>query len=231
MKGGELMQEDVVTVTPETSLKDVARALVEHRISGLPVCGADSCVLGVVTEGDILYKERGRVERSSGPLAWLVDGTRYDEVAKAWARTAGEAMTAPAVTITPERPAAEAARRMIENRVNRLVVINGAHRLVGIVSRADLVRAFIRSDATIVEEIRADVLKRVLWVEPERVQIVVRNGEVELGGELETRADVDVLVRLVEKIPGVMSVRSTVGHRVELRGRHRTSRPPAVKSS
>jgi len=219
MKVEQLMQKDVVTVAPDASLKAVASALVEHRISGVPVCDEEGRVLGVVSEGDILYKERGRIERPGGPLAWLVDGTRDAEVTKSWAKTAREAMTAPAITIAPGRAAAEAARLMIEKRINRLVVVDRHEKLVGIVTRADLVRAFTRSDVEIAEEIRDDVLRRVLWVEPETITIAVRNGEVELGGELERRIDADVLVSLVEKIPGVVAVRSNVTHRVDdLRG-------------
>ena len=215
MKVEQLMQINVVSVVPAASLKDVAAALVKNRISGMPVCDEEDHVVGVISEGDILYKERGRIERSGGPLAWLVEGTPYAEITKSWATTAGEAMTAPAITITPGRAAAEAARLMIEKGVNRLVVVDRDERLVGIVSRADLVRAFTRSDVEIIEEIRNDVLRRVLWVEPEKVKIIVRQGEVELTGELETSADAAVLVSLVEKIPGVVSVRSTVTHRFD----------------
>ncbi|MGZ8696956.1 MAG: CBS domain-containing protein [Gaiellaceae bacterium] len=215
MKVEQLMQKEVVTVAPDASLKEVAAALVEHRISGVPVCDEEGRVLGVVSEGDILYKERGRIERPGGALAWLVDGAPYADVTKSWAKTAGESMTAPAITITPGRAAAEAARLMIEKGVNRLVVVDRDDRLVGIVTRADLVRAFPRSDIEIVEEIQHDVLRRVLWVEPETIKIIVRQGEVELAGELETNADAGVLVSLVEKIPGVVSVRSSVTHRFD----------------
>ncbi len=218
MKVSQLMQRHVVTVAPQTSLKDVAGTLVANSISGVPVCDPDGRVLGVVSEGDILFKERGRDERPGGPLAWLVDGTSYADVTKAWARTAGEAMTSPAVTILPDRPVADAARLMIERGVNRLVVVDRDDAVAGIVTRADLVRAFTRSDIEILEEIRDDVLARVLWVDPERVRIAVRDGEVELSGSLETSADADVLVRLVEKIPGVVSVRSTVAHRSDEAG-------------
>lgn len=225
MKVEELMQKDVVTVAPEASLKDVAVALVKNRISGMPVCDAEGHVVGVISDTDILYKERGRIERPGGPLAWLVDGTPYAEVTKSWAKTAGEAMTAPAITITPGSAAAAAARLMLEKKVNRLVVIDRDEGLVGIVTRADLVRAFTRSDAEIVEEIRDDVLRRVLWVGPETIEIDVRQGEVELAGELETNTDAAVLVSLVEKVPGVVSVRSSVRHRVGYGGGAARSAP------
>jgi CBS domain-containing protein len=215
MKIKDLMTSDVVTAAPEASLKDVAKTLVEHRISGMPVCGEDGRILGVVSEGDILHKERGRIERRGGPLAWLVDGTSYTDVAKAHARTAREAMTAPAITIAPHRPAAAAARLMVEKGVNRLPVVASDGTLLGIVTRADLVRAFTRSDEEIAEEIREDVLRRGLWVDPGLFQITVRDGEVELAGELETRPDAVVVEKLVERIPGVVSLRSSLTHRAD----------------
>ena len=97
----DLMTTEVLTVSPETPLKDAAAILAEHNISGLPVCDEAGRVLGIVSEGDILFKERGPREPHGGPLAWLVDGARFHESAKESARTAGEAMTAPAVTIFP----------------------------------------------------------------------------------------------------------------------------------
>jgi CBS domain-containing protein len=218
MKTKDLMTRDVLSVAPEASLKDVARALVERGISGLPVCDDAGRVLGVVSEADILFKERGRAERPDGLLAWLFEESSEAELAKTRARTAGEAMTAPAITIGPNRPAALAARLMIEQGVNRLPVVADDGTLLGIVTRADLVRAFTRSDDEIAAEIRQDVLERVLWVDPKTIEITVENGEVELAGELETSADVAVLQTLVEKIPGVISVRSGVTHRVEPTG-------------
>ncbi len=214
MKVEELMSRDVVTVTPEASLKEVAQLLVEHGISGLPVCDAQGRVVGVISEGDILYKERGRVERR-GRLARLLAPARRGELAKAQARTAGEAMSAPAITIGPERPAAAAARLMVERQVNRLPVVGGDGSLVGIITRADLVRAFNRSDEEIATEIREQILRRILWVEPDSFQVSVRGGEVELAGELETEADLSVLLKLVQKVPGVVAVRSAVSHRLE----------------
>lgn len=210
----ELMTEEVLTVSPETSLKDVAAILAEHGISGLPVCDAERRVIGVVSEGDILFKAQGHRERHGGALAWLVDGSRLQDTAKQDARTAGEAMTSPAITITPERPVAAAARIMLDRGVNRLPVVRDGT-LVGIVTRADLVRAFTRADEEIVAEIRDDVLRRALWLEPDSVEITVQRGEVELAGEIEAKSDVEVLKKLVQRIPGVVSVRSSVLYRVD----------------
>ena len=209
----ELMTREVLTVPPDASLKDVAAILAEHGISGLPVCDAAGRVLGVVSEGDILFKAQGARQRLGGALAWLVD-SRLQSPAKQDARTAGEAMTSPPITITPDRPAAAAARIMLDRGVNRLPVVRDGT-LVGIVTRADLVRAFTRADEEIVAEIRDDVLRRALWLEPDSVEITVRRGEVELAGEIETKSDVEVLRKLVQRIPGVVSVRSSVLYRVD----------------
>jgi CBS domain-containing protein len=209
----ELMTTEVLTVSPGTPLKDVAAILAEHGISGLPVCDAEGRVLGVVSEGDILFKEQGRRERRGGALAWLVDASRYKETGKELARTAGEAMTSPAITVTPDRPASAAARIMLDHGVNRLPVVRDGI-LLGIVTRADLVRAFTRSDEEIVVEIRENVLRRALWLEPDAVEITVLHGEVELVGEIEAKSDVEVLKKLVQRIPGVVSVSSHVLFRV-----------------
>jgi CBS domain-containing protein len=206
MRVEDLMTRDVVSVAPSTSVKSIAETLVEHRISGLPVCEMDGTVVGVVSEGDILVRAEGRAEASRGVLGWLIDGPSAVELVKARALTADQAMTAPAITIAPHRPAAAAARTMVERGVNRLIVVDGYGKLVGIVTRADIVRAFARPDDEIEQEIRQDVLLRMIWAEPGRVDVSVRNGEVELRGELETTSDVELLEAFVGRVTGVLSV-------------------------
>jgi CBS domain-containing protein len=139
-----------------------------------------------------------------------VDTTPDWELEKIEARTAGEAMSAPAITVTPIESAARAARLMTENGVNRLPVVAMNGRLAGIITRTDLVRAFVRPDEEIAAEIRGDVLERVLWADPGSIEIAVRDGEVELAGRLQNETEVEVLEKLVAKIPGVVTVRSTV---------------------
>jgi CBS domain-containing protein len=199
MKVKDVMTPEVATVTPDTSLKQVAELLVARRISGVPVCDAAGVVVGIVSEGDIVRHEGGPTERP--PLVRLV--TAAD--GRAPTRTAGEAMTSPAVTIGPERAVAAAAKLMVEAGVNRLPVVeNGA--LVGIVSRADLVRAFVRSDEEIALELRDDVLERTLWLSPDAVEIAVADGEVRLTGDLPRRSDAELLLWFARRVPGVVSV-------------------------
>lgn len=223
MRVGELMTERVITVGPATPLKEVARTMVEHGVSGVPVCDVEGHVLGVVSEGDILYREHDPGEGRRGPLGWLVDGSAAAAYAKAGARTARAAMTSPAITIQPYASAAQAARVMCERRVNRLPVVHD-ERLVGIVSRADLVRAFIRPDEVIERELREDVLDRMLWIEPGTIEVHVENGAVELSGRLHARADVELLKRLVAAVPGVTRVDSSVTWELDNRARRPVER-------
>ena len=203
MRVANVMTHDVVSVRPETPLKEVAQLLVEQRISGVPVCDDAGRVLGVVSEADVLVKEEGVAVDPRGMLGWLLaDG---DQGAKALARTAGEAMTSPALTISAGRPVSEAARTMVEKKVNRLPVVDG-ERLVGIVTRADLVRAFTRSDAAIAEEIANDVLLRTLWIDPAPIEITVEDGLVTIAGRVATRSEAELIGAYVSRVPGVVDV-------------------------
>jgi len=208
MKVQDLMTKDVWSVAPETSLKDVAGVLVEHGISGMPVCDAEGRVLGVVSEADIVVKQGGGLGRSSGVRAWLASGSKTEE-RKASARTAGEAMTALAITVGPLSSAYAGARLMIERGIVR------GQKLVGIVTRADLVRAFYRTDAEIAREIREDVIVRTALLQPGLVGVEVEQGEVTLDGQVDRRSEVRVIESLAARVPGVVGVTSKVAWRVD----------------
>ena len=212
------MTRDVITVAPETPLAEVAELLVRHRISGIPVCGANGEVLGVVSEADILRKLEGVSPDLARPLAWLV--RRLDgELDKVAARTAGEAMTAPALTARPRQQTAEIARLMVDHRINRVPVVRG-DRLVGIVSRADLLRAFIRSDEEIEHEIRHDVFQEMLLLAPGDVEVRVNRGCVAVKGHVSTQQDAEILERCVRRVPGVVDVAVELRWPEAARARH-----------
>jgi CBS domain-containing protein len=214
MRVKDLMTTNVLAVRSSTQLKDAAALLTEHRISGLPVVDGEGRVLGVLSEGDILYKETGAKDKP-GFFDRLLAVPPIGLDFKLAARTVGEAMSAPALTIGPGRPVTEAATVMIEEGVNRLPVIGDEERLIGIITRADLVRAFVRSDAEIEQEIRDDVIRRTLWLEPDTMQIEVVGGEVRLSGEVETRTDAELIPTFVQRVPGVASVLSKLRWREE----------------
>jgi CBS domain-containing protein len=207
----DVMTRSVITVDPGTPIREVARLLVDHGVSGLPVVDASGAVIGVVSEGDLLIKEQGHEGVRHRPLARLFGESRETRsaVAKVEARTAGDAMSRPAVTIDAWRPLQAAADIMVQKKVNRLPVIDQG-KLVGIVTRADLVRAFVRSDEELAETIRSEVLLRALWLNPVSFDIVVRDGEVHIRGKVERRSTSEMLPRFVEMVPGVVTVEADV---------------------
>ncbi|HEY2543353.1 MAG TPA: CBS domain-containing protein [Gaiellaceae bacterium] len=218
-----LMTTHVVTASPETPLKRVARMLTRYRISGIPVCDADGTVLGVVTEADILCKQQGFSQEPGGLLGRLFEKADA-EGERILARTAGEAMTTPPVTIAPDASTSEAARIMTTRHINRLPVVHEG-RLVGIVSRADLVRAFHRSDADIEQELTEDVLLQQMWISPHEVEVAVDDGVVTLAGMVENKTQAQLVAAYARRVPGVVDVESRITWRVDDQSR-RLSRIP-----
>lgn len=204
----DVMTQQVITVHPATPLKEVAQLLVKHRLSGLPVVDDEGAVVGVVSETDLLVKEQGVDAVPHRPLARFLGESRKTrtQLAKLEAITAGEAMTAPAVTISSERRISEAAAIMTSRGINRLPVVDDG-RPVGIVTRADLIRAYVRTDDELAATIRKDVFKRILWLDPELYDIEVRDGVVAISGQVDRRATVETVERAVGMVPGVVGVR------------------------
>jgi len=204
-----VMTTPAISVPPEMPLKDVAAILVEHRISGVPVARNEE-VVGVISEADIVAGEGVSAPTDRARLlAWLMGGDSEALTSRLVARTAGEAMSAPAITIDSWQSAGAAAATMTKHGVKRLPVLkNGV--LVGIVSRSDLVRAFARSDAELERDIRENVISRELWLSPTEITVEVRGGEVTLVGTVDREVDVDALVHQVGRVPGVVSVVPTL---------------------
>ena len=196
----QVMTTEVVTVTPETPIAEVARILVERGISGLPVVDPEGRVLGIVSEGDLLVREAGH---------WS-DEKPQARGGKVDARTAGEAMTAPALTIEPFRAIRAVAEIMIGNHVNRLPVVDAEGRLLGIVSRADLVRAFVRTDAELERTIRSEVLIRDMWLDPDKFEVRVERGVAKVTGSVTKRSTAEVIARLLAMVPGIVAVEADI---------------------
>jgi CBS domain-containing protein len=201
----DIMTKDVVTVAPSEALKTAAAKMLEHGISGVPVVDA-SGLAGVLSETDILFKERVHPERRR-LLDRLLRDPNAPPAVKLDARLVEEAMTAPAVTIAPGRPVSDAATTLLELGIDRLPVVDGG-RLVGIVTRSDLVRAFIRSDESIADEIRDDVVVRKAWASPGSITISVTRGEVVLEGDVDSETVAETVVSLARRVPGVVDVES-----------------------
>jgi CBS domain-containing protein len=200
----DVMTQEVVTVNEHASFKDIAMLIAERRVSAVPVLDREGRVLGVVSEADLVLKE----EYPEGPPEGRIFQGRRRRIAQAKAAgdTAAELMTAPAVTIGPDASVAEAARLLHRHGIKRLPVVDPAGPLLGIVSRADLLKVFLRSDGDIAREIREQVLMLAMWMNPDTVAIDVRDGVVTLTGQLERRSLIPITVSLVRGLDGVVDV-------------------------
>ncbi|WP_416975012.1 CBS domain-containing protein [Streptomyces sp. 4F14] len=210
-KVGSVMTADVVHAGRDTPFKEVARLLARHRISGLPVVDGDDKVLGVVSETDLMVRQAGW---EPPRLARLTRAARR-RAAKATARTAGQLMSEPPVTVHAEDTIAEAARTMAERRVERLPVLDVEDRLVGIVTRSDLLRVFLRPDAEIRAEVVAEVMVRGLLLPPYGADVFVTDGVVTLRGQLELRSDTEIAVAMTRRVDGVVDVVDRLTHRLD----------------
>jgi CBS domain-containing protein len=210
MKVSDVMSRDVTSVTPDTALRDVARTLAERRISGVPVVDAAGRCLGIVSEADLLAKQLSRPSNRRSPLEWILGEQRDpEELRRHGARTAAEAMSAPVISIAPDRPLRDAAALMVDRSVNRLPVLS-VDRLVGIVTRADLVRAYLRLDEDIEHTIHDDVLRRTMWLDPDEFVIEVREGPVRINGRVDRRSSARIIERLIGLVDGVAAVESHI---------------------
>ncbi|MCW3841571.1 CBS domain-containing protein [Micromonospora yasonensis] len=209
----DVMTRDVATVREETPYRQIVDVLIRRGISAVPVVDSFDRVLGVVSEADLLHK----VERSGHPDERRVFKGRRRRTAreKAGALVAGDLMTAPAVTTTPPASLPAAARLMDREAVKRLPVLDDLGRLVGIVTRSDLLRVHLRTDAEIREDVVQQVLRKVLAVRDGLVTVQVCDGEVTLDGRLDRRSAVDLAGRLAAQVAGVVQVHITVGYDVD----------------
>ncbi|MFJ5708411.1 CBS domain-containing protein [Streptomyces sp. NPDC093105] len=205
----EVMTHNVVTAAPATPFKDIARLLAEHDVSAVPVVDKDRRLLGVVSEADLL---RATAELPDLEGRWA--GVRLPSQGRGVpdAETAAELMTTPAVAAHPSWNLAETARTMHRKGVKRLPVTDETGRLVGIVSRSDLLRPFLRSDTAILDEIEHDVLAGTLRLAPDTIRVAVDDGVVTLTGSVDERADIPVIVRLCRSVDGVVALHESIDY-------------------
>ncbi|KUL23470.1 CBS domain-containing protein [Actinoplanes awajinensis] len=211
-KIGDVMTRDVVSVAEDTSYHDLVDLLVGKRISAVPVVDGFGRVTGVVSEADLLRK----IEYGGDEQPRIFERRRRrGERAKATARTAAGLMSAPPVVALASMPLAAAARLMDANGVKRLPVTDDLGRLVGIASRGDLLRTYLRTDDEILADVRAEVLRPFLADEADGVTVTVTGGVVGLSGRVDRWSSADIAERLTHQVAGVIEVSSALSYALD----------------
>lgn len=205
---GDVMTRTVVALDSGAAFKDIVRAMRKWKIGSLPVVDGEYRVLGVVSEADLLPKEEVRDGAGDFGTVPLPARLRLAVTAKAGARTAGELMSAPPVTVRPGATIAQAARTMALHQVKSLPVVDQGGVLKGVVSRSDLLKVFLREDLDIAGEIRREVVARLFPDPLEPVRVAVHDGVVTLTGRVPDASLVPVAVRLARAVEGVVDVDS-----------------------
>lgn len=177
----QVMSVPVHSAAPATGVKQLVRTLREHRISALPVVDGERRLLGVVSEADVLITGGGGV-------------------------TAADLMTAPEVAVGPGLEVSEAARLMGEKGVRRLIVVDDDGRVIGIASRADLLKVYLRDDDAIKRDVQA-IVRDVLWLDVS-LSVQVSDGKVGIHGKVPRRSDRTSL----QHSPGVVAVESAIAY-------------------
>ena len=221
MKASDIMVSDVITVGPDSTIQEVAEILVNSRISGLPVLDEHGRLVGIVSEGDLLRRaESGTEHERSWWLKLLMDREKLAaEFIKEHGRRVRDVMTHDVITVSPETPAAEVAGLLERNRIKRVPVVEHG-RVVGIISRANLVQALAGMRKTIAaerpvsdSELRETVLARLRaepWAKTALINVTVNGGAVDLWGIVDSEAERQALRVAIEVTPGVRDVTNNV---------------------
>jgi CBS domain-containing protein len=209
----DVMTTDVATVREGTAYREIVDVLTSRHVTAVPVVDAARRVLGVVSEADLLHK----VELQGQPHERRIFASRHQRQAlvKAGATLAADLMTTPCVTVAPDASLVEAARAMGERNVKRLPVVDDLGRLVGIVTRGDLLKVHLRPDADIRRDVLGEVLHRILGVGDGVVDVTVYDGVVTLTGQLDRWSTVHLALRLTGQVSGVVEVINALGYAID----------------
>ena len=225
MNAADVMVSKVITVGPDASVATIAETLLANRISAVPVIDDNSALLGIVSEGDLIHRVETGTEQ---PRAWWLEffigkDALAREFIKSHGRKAADVMTRPVITVKPDTPLGELASLLEKHRIKRVPVVKGG-KIVGIVSRANLVQALvtlgtgIKPSASANDSIlRADLLGR-LRLQPwwtNSINVIVKEGIVELWGYVDSQVASDAIRIAVEEAPGVRQVSNNLA--IEIR--------------
>ena len=207
MNVGDVMTSEVTTIGGDAPLKEAAMVMVHAGISGIPVVDENGRVVGIITEADFVAAE---ADRSWGRQRKRLLANFFGEAETTAASTVADVMTKNPHTIDSSSSVTEAARRMTDLDVKRLPVVLPDGTLAGIISRADVMGVFARSDAELKAEVEDDVIGRIMRLSPGSIGVVVVDGVVALSGGVDTRSESRLLEELAVRVEGVISVESAV---------------------
>jgi len=200
----DVMSEHVVSVARQTPYKEIVEKMVHHAVSAMPVVDDTNKVLGVVSEADLLHKvELMGAERH---VQLLERRRRRVARAKASGDVAGDVMTTPPVCISADASLSAVARMMDDEHVKRLPVVDEQGQLIGIVSRRDLLRIYLRDDDAISADIAEGVLRQGMWMDPAAIDVTVDRGVARLSGEVDRKSTAEIIVQLCRGVTGVVDV-------------------------
>jgi CBS domain-containing protein len=217
----DVMTAKVVTVTPDTPVEQIARILLEHRISGVPVVDPNGQIVGIVTEGDLMRRPELETERRRPWWLGMVadERTRAEEYTKSHGSRAEHVMTRNVVTVTEDTTVGEIAHLLERHRIKRVPVVRDG-KLVGLVSRANLIQGLAApreaapapamDDRTIRERITR-TLDREAWVTHSPLNVIVTNGVVQLWGFVESLEERNAIRVAASNVPGVVGVEDHLG--------------------
>ncbi|MFD0373795.1 CBS domain-containing protein [Streptomyces sp. NPDC127112] len=199
----DVMTTRVIAVTPVTGFKDIAAAMKRWKVTALPVVEGEGHVVGIVSEADLLPKEEFHEHRPG-----LIEQMhRLGDTAKAGSTRAENLMTTPTVTIRPDATLPQAARLMADRHIKRLPVVDADGTLLGIVSRADLLKVFLRNDEDLADEIRRSVVERLFPISHDGITVTVTQGIATLTGSVRDDHLIPLAERLARSVEGVVDIR------------------------
>jgi CBS domain-containing protein len=207
VKVGDVMSEDIMTITADAPLKQAAQVIVKSGVSGLPVIADDRKVIGIITEADFVTAE---ANRSWGRQRRRLLANFLGDSKPPNAKIVADVMTLDPHTIDSGSSVTEAARKMTDLRVKRLPVVLPDGTLCGIISRADVMGVFTRPDDALSDEIEDDVAVGVLGLVPGEISAAVVDGVATISGHVPSRSDGKILEELASRVEGVVAVESVV---------------------
>ena len=216
MKAADVMATKVITVRLDTPVATIAEVLLANRISAVPVVNDKDVLVGIVSEGDLIHRVEAGTERHRSWWLELLTGkeTLAHEFVMSHARKAADVMTRPVINVQPDTPLGEIAALLEKHRIKRVPVASNG-KIVGIVSRANLIQALVnlnrpKTEASVDDlTLHSNILERLRskpWVDPSKISVLVNNGSVELWGIVDSETEKNAIRVAVEVTPGVRQV-------------------------